>query len=472
MGDAAFKQTASSADTARAGPRPLPAVQPSPNTAATRLFVFLLALVLAAVVAPCAAARGDATNVVVGFRSGVSASAIRRALGGARAIELRHLHAAVLRGSRAATRATVRRLELAGLVAYAEPDRVLVRVTQYEQLVPSDPLWPQQWGAAAIQAPAAWAVTTGSASTIVAVLDTGVDATQPDLAGALVPGYDFVNGDADPSDDFGHGTSVAGIIAARLDNGAGVAGVCPDCAVMPVKVVGSDGTGLTSTIAEGMTWAVDHGARVVNLSLGGPAASDVLASAVDYARAHGVLVVAAAGNNGNTNAFYPASYPGVVSVAASDPQDHLYPWSDSGSWVDVAAPGCDLAPSRGGGFGDFCGTSASTPVVSGLAGLALSFAPGSTADGLAQALESTAAPVGGVAFGRVDAARMLQALGAALRSAAPPPAPAAAPAAPPAKPSPARSKRRLRTFRRPSPSPLSTWQLRWFVGLEPEPGAG
>ena len=385
---------------------------------------------------------------------------------------LRHLHAAVLRGSRAATRATVRRLERAGLVAYAEPDRVLVRVAQdaYQQLVPSDPLWPQQWGAAAIEAPAAWAVTTGTPGTVVAVLDTGVDPSQPDLAGALVPGYDFVNGDADPSDDFGHGTSVAGILAARLDNGAGVAGMCPNCAVMPVKVIGSDGNGLTSTIAQGMTWAVDHGARVINMSMGGPDASDVLASAVEYAQAHGVLVVAAAGNNGSSNAFYPAAYPGVLSVAASDPNGQLYPWSDSGSWVDVAAPGCDVAPAMGGGFGNFCGTSASTPVVSGLAGLAFSFAPAATSARVEQAIESTAAPVGGVQFGGVDAARMLQALGATLRPAPPAPAPAATPVA--AKAKKTRSKRRLRTFRRQPPSPLSTWQLRWFMGLEPEPGAG
>jgi subtilisin family serine protease len=459
-------------------------VQLSPNRAALRLFAPILALLLATAVAPVAAAgrgasvRPSRSKVVVGFRRGVSPSAVRRALAGARAVglaRLPHLHAAVLRGSRSATRATVRRLERAGLVAYSEPDRVLMRVAQsaYEQLVPSDPLWPQQWGAAAIEAPAAWAVTTGSPSTVVAVLDTGVDASQPDLAGALAPGYDFVNGDADPSDDFGHGTSVAGIIAARLDNGAGVAGVCPNCSVMPVKVVGSDGTGLTSTIAEWMTWAVDHGARVVNLSLGGPDASDVLASAVQYAQAHGVLVVAAAGNNGNSNAFYPAAYPGVLSVAASGPDANLYPWSDSGPWVDVAAPGCDVAPSRGGGFGDFCGTSASTPVVSGLAGLAFSFAPAVTADHVEQALESSAAPVAGVGFGVVDAARMLQALGAALRPAPPAPVPSAVPVAPAKpKPSKARSKRRLRTFHRRSPSPLSTWQLSWFMGLEPETGAG
>jgi subtilisin family serine protease len=457
-------------------------VQSSPKTAAFRLFAPFLAFLVATALAPSAAAHGGGaaarparTDVVVGFRHGVSASAVRRALAGARAVDvarLRHLHAAVLRGSRAATRATVRRLERAGLVAYAEPDRVLVRVAQdaYEQLVPSDPLWPQQWGAAAIEAPAAWAVTTGTPAAVVAVLDTGVDPSQPDLAGALVPGYDFVNGDADPSDDFGHGTSVAGILAARLDNGAGVAGMCPNCAVMPVKVIGSDGNGLTSTIAQGMTWAVDHGARVINMSMGGPDASDVLASAVEYAQAHGVLVVAAAGNNGSSNAFYPAAYPGVLSVAASDPNGQLYPWSDSGSWVDVAAPGCGPAPLRGGGFGNFCGTSASTPVVSGLAGLAFSFAPAATAARVEQALESTAAPVGGVQFGGVDAARMLQALGATLRPAPPAPAPAATPVA--AKAKKTRSKRRLRTFRRQPPSPLSTWQLRWFMGLEPEPGAG
>ncbi|MGB2953668.1 MAG: S8 family peptidase [Gaiellaceae bacterium] len=419
-------------------------------------FLAPVAIALAATFAPHAAAsRGhsDQTKLVIGFRHGVTASDVRRLLGSVvRVKTIVHLRAAVLRAPSADARAAIERLRRAGLLAYAEPDRILVRVAQdpYVQAVPTDPLWPQQWGAAKLEGPAAWAVTNGSSKTIVAVLDTGVDFGQPDLQGAFVPGYDFVNGDSDPSDDQGHGTSVAGLVAARANNGIGVAGLCPQCSVMPVKVIGSDGTGLTSTVAEGMTWAVDHGARVINVSLGGTDSSDVLGRAVQYAQDHGVLVVAAAGNNGSSTPFYPAAYPGVLSVAGSDENDQLYSWSDSGSWVDVAAPGCDMATLRGGGFGNFCGTSASTPVVSGLAGLAFSFAPTATAAAVAHAIESTAVAESGVAFGRVDAALTLRALGAVLHTAQAAPVPVTAPAGPVAghRTAPASHRRRRARRRR------------------------
>jgi subtilisin family serine protease len=298
-------------------------------------------------------------------------------------------------------------LEAAPAVEYVEPEVLL----EAADVSPNDSLWSEQWGPRRVRAPAAWEATRGSASVVVAVLDTGVDASHPDLGGALVPGFDVVNNDSNPNDDNGHGTSVAGVIAARTDNVKGQAGVCWNCAVMPVKVLGANGSGTTSAIASGILWAVDHGADVINLSLGGSGTTTALADAVAHAASQGVLVVAAAGNNGNTTPFYPAAYSQVISVAGTTSSDSRYEWSSYGSWVEVAAPGCNIAPDAGGGYVNFCGTSAATPVVAGIAGLAYSLEPTLTRSAFEQALTSTAVPVGSaVQYGRVDAFATLEVL--------------------------------------------------------------
>jgi subtilisin family serine protease len=195
---------------------------------------------------------------------------------------------------------------------------------------------------------------------------------------------------------------------------------------MPVKVL-EGGSGSTADIAAGIRWAVDHGANVINMSFGGTYSSTI-ASAIDYATARGVLVVAAAGNNGNSSSFYPAADAGVLSVAGTQSDDSLYPWSNYGSWVSVAAPGCDLTTIRGGQYGEFCGTSASAPVVSGLAALAMSYSPSSSAEAIKLAITSSGRTVGGVTNGRVDFANTLAALGATFLPA--PPAPPPSPVAP------------------------------------------
>jgi subtilisin family serine protease len=300
-------------------------------------------------------------------------------------------------------------LEASPAVDYVQPEVVLEASTT----IPNDALWKEQWGPARVLAPKVWDSTKGSPSVVVAVVDTGVDYSHPDLQGVFVPGFDLVNNDADPRDDQGHGTAVAGVIAARTQNRVGQAGMCWKCSVMPVKVLDRNGSGPTSTIAAGIVWAVNHGAQVINLSLGGAGTTQVLQDAVSFAASKGVLVLAAAGNSGSTTKFYPAAYPSVVSVGATQEDDTLYSWSNRGAdWVQVAAPGCDTAPVRGEGYGNFCGTSAATPVVSGIAGLALSLDPTITPDRLAQALRTTARQgTSGVQYGRVNALRTLAALG-------------------------------------------------------------
>jgi subtilisin family serine protease len=293
-------------------------------------------------------------------------------------------------------------------VEYAESDVLL----QTLDTVPNDARWPEQWGPTKVSAPRAWDTARGSSSVVVAVLDTGVDFGHQDLGAASVPGYDFVNGDPDPADDQGHGTAVAGVAAARTNNTVGVAGICWTCSLMAVKVLDANGSGSTSEVARGIVWAAEHGAQVLNLSLGGPSSTQTLADAVAYAAGRGAILVAAAGNNGTSAPFYPAAYPAVVAVGATDAADRPYSWSNYGSWVEVAAPGCNVAPVRAGGYGSFCGTSSATPIVAGIAGLALTAQPGATRDVVRGAIEQASAPIGSVVqYGRVDAAGMLGALG-------------------------------------------------------------
>jgi subtilisin family serine protease len=258
------------------------------------------------------------------------------------------------------------------------------------------------WGPRLIRAQGAWDVTHGSSSVVVAVLDTGVDSSHPDLRGSLVAGYDVIDGDAVPDDLHGHGTAVAGIIGAQ-------AGLCPACSLMPIRILDAKGFGTTSTIAAGIVRAVNSGARVLNLSVGSTGTTETMADGVRYALDRGAVLVAAAGNDGLDDAMYPAAYPGVISVGATDEGDRLYFWSNHGAKVLLAAPGCNTAPLLHGKHAYFCGTSSATPMVSGIAALALSANPDSTRAEIEQALVHSAVKVLGVRSGRVDAARTLAA---------------------------------------------------------------
>jgi thermitase len=293
-------------------------------------------------------------------------------------------------------------------VAPVAPDHVATATA----VRPNDPGYPAQWGVTMTRVNEAWAATRGAARVTVAVLDTGVNRL-PDLAARMLPGHDFVNNDNDPTDDNGHGTMAASVIAATGNNGTGVAGVCWYCTILPVKVLGKDGNGSYSKIAEGIRYAADRGATVLSLSLGGNDDSELLRDAVAYAAAKGTLVVAAAGNHGSSKPHYPAAVPSVLSVGGVTPTGARYSWSNYGSWVDIVAPGCNRAQGVNGAVSDYCGTSSATPFVAGVAGLIASTELQPSAAVIRSAL------VGGAVNGRVDALGALSALPIAGDTAAP-----------------------------------------------------
>jgi hypothetical protein len=279
-----------------------------------------------------------------------------------------------------------------------------------QAVVPSDPL-ATSWVYEAASLPAAWDVTTGSEAVVLAVVDSGVQASHPDLVGAVGAGYDFVDLDADASDVNGHGTAVAGIAAARANNGLGAAGACWSCRILPIRVLGPEGFARLATIAQAIDFAVERGAAVVNVSLYGENRNGALEAAIRRARASGIPVVAAAGNEGTTTEQFPAAYPDTLSVGATDESGALAGYSSRGDWVKLAAPGCTPTTQLGGGFGAGCGTSGAAPLVAGIVALLRTQAPFATVAQLESALARSARSLPGTRFGRVDAFAALQRLG-------------------------------------------------------------
>ena len=257
--------------------------------------------------------------------------------------------------------------------------------------------------------PEVWARTTGSPDVVIATVDTGVDASIQDLQGQLVPGWDFVANDAVPRDTVGHGTHVASVMAAAGNNGTGSPGTAGAAAIMPVRIT-KDGNATGPQIAQGVYWAIAHGARIITIGLNSGDANFDEAAAMRYAREKGVLVIASAGNTGTTALRYPASYPGVLPVAATNDSNLLYFWSSRGTWVPLAAPGCQLVLDSAVGPGTLCGTSFTPAVVAGIAGLMLSVKPSLTPDEIVNTLVSTSVPVSGIGGGRIDPLAALDAV--------------------------------------------------------------
>ncbi len=271
------------------------------------------------------------------------------------------------------------------------------------------------WGVMRVHAPAAWDVTEG-AGVKVAVIDTGIDLTHPDLLGKVDGGYSAITKTESPEDyqdDNGHGTHVSGTIAALRD-GKGVVGVAPKARLYAVKVLDADGSGNLSDVIDGIIWAAKNGMQVANMSLGAPVDSPAMHRAVQYATGMGMIIVAAAGNSGGSVGF-PGAYPEVITVSASDSQDHIASFSSRGPQVKFIAPGVDVVSDKlGGGFVSYSGTSMATPHVTGLAALAVS--QGWTGlggpDGVLHQLQKAARPLPGLTAdeqgaGMIDAGRLV-----------------------------------------------------------------
>ena len=286
-------------------------------------------------------------------------------------------------------------------------------------------LQPRTTAGADIKARPAWDRTKGSSEVVIAILDTGVDMSHPELANKVVStGRDFVNNDMDATDDNSHGTFVAGVAAAETDNDEGIAGVAWDCRVLPVKVMDADGYGYYGDLVDGILWAADNGARVINLSLGGDEPDLALEEACRYAFEKNVVIVAACGNESGP-VIYPAAYDQyVMAVSATDYADAWASFSNSGPQVDVAAPGIDIlgpVPQWYAGpdylpyaFGD--GTSAAAPHVAGLAALLFSAKSWLAAGDLMNVIRYTADDVNGatdpgrddfIGYGRINMERAL-----------------------------------------------------------------
>ncbi|GAA1596977.1 S8 family peptidase [Actinoplanes couchii] len=295
------------------------------------------------------------------------------------------------------------------------------RIHALEVPADNDPYRGKQWDLKTIGIPTAWESSTGE-GVVVAVIDSGVDASHPDLAGQVLPGYDAVaDAGGGDSDVDGHGTHVAGTIAALTGNGKGIAGIAPDAKILPVRVLDASGEGYTSDEVEGIVWAVDNGADIINLSLGGTEADTAEKTAIEYARKKGVTVIAAAGNERKQGSpvSYPAAFPGVIGVAATDANDHVADYSNRGDYVDVAAPGSGILSTWiDGKYATANGTSMATPHVAAVAALLKAYQPDLTPDQIEQTLEKTAVDLGTKGFdtdygnGRIDAAAALVALGA------------------------------------------------------------
>jgi len=282
-------------------------------------------------------------------------------------------------------------------------------------IVPNDEYFDRQWALTRIQALEAWQVTSGSQDILIAVLDTGIDSQHEDLTGKVVTDISFTDDQA-AADYYGHGTHIAGIIAAGTDNSLGIAGVAPDCRLMNVKVADDRGICDSKAVAEGIVWAVDNGAEVINLSLCFDQPAQALEDAVNYAWSQGAVLVAAAGNCGDSTPAYPACYDNCLAVTATNSDDVLGQMAKYGDWVDLAAPGADIYSTLpGGDYGYRSGTSMAAAYVTGVTGLLFTLVTDTNGNGLLNdevrhTIENSCDEVGisGVANGRINALKAVR----------------------------------------------------------------
>lgn len=304
-------------------------------------------------------------------------------------------------------------------VEFAELDALVA-----PNATPNDPQYSTSWHHTKIAAPSAWDITKGSSSVIIAILDTGVDSSHPDLAGKLVPGWNFYNNNSNTSDVYGHGTAVAGTAGAATNNNVGVASVGWNCRIMPLRISNEAGYGSSYAMANALVWAADNGARVANISYKVTSFTSIQ-TAAQYFHNNGGVVTVSAGNDGTYDSF--ADNPYIITVSATASNDGLASFTCTGPHIDVAAPGVSIkTTNRGGSYGTWSGTSFSAPVVAGVAALMKSANPGLTGNQIRDLIRQGADDKGspgwdpGFGSGRVNAANSVA---LAIGSPAPPPPP-------------------------------------------------
>jgi thermitase len=310
-------------------------------------------------------------------------------------------------------------------IEYVEPHYIYIT---NEISVPNDLLYQEyQWNLPIIRTEQGWDITRGKKEVVIAVVDTGVDLDHPEFKGKLVEGMNFIDSSKKPYDDVGHGTHVAGIIGAATNNGEGIAGITWLNKIMPIKVLDSSGSGNTYDVAQGIIWAVDHGAKVINLSLGNYAEAQFLHDAVKYAYERDVILIAATGNDNTDQPGYPAAYPEVFAVGATDDSAQLASFSNYGSYVDVTAPGVSIPSTYPENqYAALSGTSMASPHVAGLAGLIRSAQPELQNKEVMELIRATSDDLGSEGHdpyfgqGQINVASALQEAAPHLMSADPP----------------------------------------------------
>ena len=274
----------------------------------------------------------------------------------------------------------------------------------------NDPFVIQQWALSNMNITDLWSRNNRTKEIVVAILDTGIDSNHEDLKDKVIAEINLTDSHT-VNDLNGHGTHIAGIICAAANNGVGITGIVPECKLLNVKVADDDGFCQAAIVAQGIVWAIDNGAKVINISLEIRNPSIDLENAVNYAWEHGALIISAAGNQGNSSAVYPAYYENSIAVAGIKPDNSLAPLSNFGDWVDVAAPGYNIYSSLPGNqYGYETGTSFATAYVSGFAALLLNVVSDTNGDGylndeVRHAIEKSSRPMSnpGYSFGILDA---------------------------------------------------------------------
>ena len=344
-----------------------------------------------------------------GLKDGAMATALGEVGGKGRRLGGSGLH--IVEVPAGSERAAVERMSRHRHMKFADLDRRIP-----PDLITNDPYMGSAWHLPVISAPTAWDQSLGR-GVIIAILDSGVDSSHPDLAARIVPGWNVYNNNADTTDVYGHGTKVAGAAAASSNNGAGVVGVAGQASIMPIRVTDTSGYAYTSTLVQGLTWAADHGARVANISFEAAGMSSVIAAA-NYMRSKNGLVTVSAGNSGALSSTAPTT--SMIPVSATGSTDKLASWSNYGNVIALAAPGVSIWTTVvGGGYKTASGTSFAAPVTAGTVALMMAAQPTLTNVDIEKLLYASATDLGTAGrdiyfgYGRVNAGAAVQAAMAA-----------------------------------------------------------